>query len=429
MAVSDRTLKIPCALMRGGTSRGLVFERRHLPADRGEWDAIFLAAIGSPDPRQLDGVGAGDSHTSKVAVVSPSDADGSDVDYYFGEVSIDEARVDYAGNSGNIIGALGLYAVEEGWVAAEAPITTVCVRNVNTGKPTLVRVPVRDGAPCVDGDFSIDGVPGRGPRIDMLFPRPEGALTGRLLPAGEAVTALRAGDESVEATLVDAANPAVLLDGAALGVSPLTPLADLNTDGALIEKLLRIRAAASVRMGLVEREADAWAFSNMVPFPVLLFAPCDYPLFPDGARAIAASEMDVAVRVISLGRFHKSINVTMSVAVTAAALVPGSLAHRLSAGRALGGGLRIGHPSGKVETVGECAGEGEGFTVESVGIGRTARRIMQGEVLVPPYKLDYLRSLMSPTAARETAVPSPETVRELSTWSPAPSRGGDRGGG
>src|SRR5689334_18239215 len=153
--------------MRGGTSRGLVFRREHLPADRALWDPIFLSAIGSPDVRQLDGVGAGDSHTSKVAVVNPAQEAGADLDYWFGEVAITEPRVDYAGNSGNIISALGLYAVEEGIVPAVAPETLVRVRNLNTQKIIELSVPVRDGAAEEDGDFAIDGVPGTGPRIDM----------------------------------------------------------------------------------------------------------------------------------------------------------------------------------------------------------------------------------------------------------------------
>jgi 2-methylaconitate cis-trans-isomerase PrpF len=396
----DRTLRIACTLMRGGTSRGLVFRREALPADEALWDLVFLAAIGSPDVRQLDGVGAGDSHTSKVAVINPSAEADADLDYLFGEVAITEPRVDYAGNSGNIISALGLYAVEEGLVPAVAPETLVRVRNLNTGKLTELFVPVADGRPLEDGDFAIDGVPGFGPRIDMRFPRPEGALTGRLLPTGAARTRLQVpGMDPLEVTLLDAANPVVLIPGAALGIRPQTPLAQLNGDAALLERLQAVRSAASVAMGLVQRPEDAWGFSNMVPFPVLLFPPAGYARFDDPAAQVQAADTDLCARVISLGRIHKSINVTVSVAVTAAALTPGTLAHELTDGRAAGGDLRIGHPSGIVHTRGaagppEPGGAGATEpTIAWVRMGRTARRILDGTVYIQPYKLRWLRQL------------------------------------
>ena len=393
----ERTLRIPCTLMRGGTSRGLVFRRDALPADEVLWDLVFLAAIGSPDVRQLDGVGAGDSHTSKVAVVNASADDGADLDYLFGEVAITEPRVDYAGNSGNIIAALGLYAVEEGLVPAVAPETLVRVRNLNTGKLTELFVPVADGRPLEDGDFSIDGVPGFGPRIDMRFPRPEGSVTGRLLPTGAPRTRLEVpGVGPLEVTLLDAANPVVLLPGEALGVTPGTPLAQLNGDAALLERLQAVRSAASVAMGLVQRAEQAWAYSNMVPFPVLLFPPAAYARFDDAAVRVEADAMDVCARVISLGRVHKSINVTVSVALTAGALTPGTLAHALAGGPAAGGDLRIGHPSGVVHTRGEAEPPAAGGTEPSIAwvrMGRTARRILDGTVLIQPHKLRWLRQL------------------------------------
>lgn len=395
----SETLRVPCTLMRGGTSRGLVFRRERLPADRTLWDVIFLAALGSPDVRELDGVGAGDSHTSKVAVVNPSSEPEADLDYLFGEVAIEEPRVDYAANSGNIISALGLYAVEEGIVPAVAPESTVRVRNLNTGKIAELRVPVVEGRAAEDGEFSIDGVPGFGPRIDMAFPRPEGSVTGGLLPVGTTVTPLDVpGLGTLEVSLVDAANPVVLLEGEAVGVSPQTPLARLNGDETLLERLQHVRAAASVAMGLVARPEDAWSYSAMIPFAVMLFAPCSYARFDRPQVSLEPGDMDLCARVISLGKVHKSINVTVSVAVTAAALLPGTLAHRLSAGAAVRaeapGSLRIGHPSGVVQTQGLLGRAEERPVVEWVSLGRTARRIMDGEVLVQPYKLRYLRALL-----------------------------------
>jgi hypothetical protein len=388
------TLRIPAVLMRGGTSRGLVFKREDLPDDDDLRDMIFLAALGSPDLRQLDGVGAGDSHCSKVAIVSPSASADADVDFLFGEVAIGEARVDYAGNSGNIISALGSFALDEGWVAAREPETLVRINNLNTGKSIELLVPVRDGRADEDGEFRIDGVPGFGPRIDMRFPDPGGAVTGRLLGEDGPLSRLPvAGLGDVEATLIDAANPVVFIDGAALGMDPATPPPALNADRALLEHLQAIRAAAAVRFGLVARPEDAWGYSPMVPFLVMLFAPCAYPSISDRERTLAPVDMDLCARVLSLNLVHKSINVTVSVATTAAALVPGTLVHAVSRGAAASGALRIGHPSGVVHTLGAAHQTNGQWHVDWVRLGRTARRIMQGEILVQPAKLRWLAQL------------------------------------
>jgi hypothetical protein len=388
----EKTLKIPCVLMRGGTSRGLVFRREHLPEDRALWDLIFLAAIGSPDVRQLDGVGAGDSHTSKVAVVNPAREPDADLEYLFGEVAITEPRVDYAGNSGNIISALGLYALEEGLVPACAPETLVRVRNLNTGKITELSVPVRDGAPEEDGNFAIDGVPGFGPRIDMVMRDPGGSLTGKLLPAGAPVTPLDVpGIGTVEASLVDAGNPAAFVRGEALGVAPDRSVVSVNGDEGLLEKLQRVRSAASAVMGLVARPENAWSYSPMVPFLVLVWPPLPYARFDDPRRPVRAEETDLCARVISLGKLHKSINVTVSTALTAAALVPDTIPHAIAGQAAAGGLLRIGHPSGVVHTWGRLETCGGQPHVPFIRMGRTARRIMEGRVLIQPHKLRYLR--------------------------------------
>lgn len=355
---------------------------------------IFLAALGSPDVRQLDGVGAGDSHCSKVAIVNPSARDDADVDFTFGEVAIGEARVDYAGNSGNIIAALGPFALDEGWVTPIAPETLVRIHNLNTGKPIELLVPVQDGRAAEDGDFSIDGVPGFGPRIDMRFPEPGGAVTGSLLTADGPISELPVpGLGAVRATLIDAANPVVFVDGQALGVDPATTPPALNANSALLERLQAIRAAAAVRFGLVERPGQAWDFSPMIPFLVLLFPPSGYQSFTDAARSITADEMDLCARVLSLNLVHKSINVTVSVATTAAALVPDTLVHQVSGGAATSGALRIGHPCGTVQTGGRARRTSNGWDVEWVRLGRTARRIMQGDVLVQPSKLRWLAQL------------------------------------
>lgn len=386
LGLPDHELKIPAVLMRGGTSRGLIFKREDLPArgdaNRRLWDLIFLSALGSPDPRQLDGVGAGDSHCSKVAVLNQSPDDAVDVEFLFAEVAIDEARVDYAGNSGNIISAVGLFAVEEGWVAPVAPKTRVRIRNLNTDKMIEVLVPVEHGRTTASSTFCIDGVPGQGPEIEMRFPDPGASICSHLLPAGEALSELSvAGIGSVQVSLVDAANPIVLIDGKALKVDPETPVATLNSNTRLLASIQAIRAQAAVACGLVPDPEDAWHYSPMVPFPVLVFAASD------------VSRVDLCVRVISLGRFHKAINVTVSVAITAASHIPGCLIRQLCPNLPSTGRLRIGHPSGRIQTRCEAATVEGRTQIQAVSISRTARRIMQGEILVQPGKLRWLASL------------------------------------
>jgi hypothetical protein len=332
------TLQIPAVLVRGGTSRGLVFKARDLPGDDELRDLIFVAALGSPDVRQLDGVGAGDSHCSKIAVVSPSQSADADMDFLFGEVSITEPRVDYQGNSGNIISALGPFALDEGWVEAVAPETLVRIHNLNTGKHIEVLVPVEHGRASEDGDFQIDGVPGVGPRIDLNFPSPGGAVTSALLTADGPRSKLDVpGLGMVDASLIDAANPVVFIDGSSMGVDPQTPPAQLNTNAALLKDLQAIRAAAAVRFGLVGHAKDAWDFSPMVPFLQMVFPSAQYQSLSDSKRIVAAEEMDFCARIVSMNLIHKSINVTVSVATTAAALIPGTLVHEISRGAAQSG--------------------------------------------------------------------------------------------
>ncbi len=259
---------------------------------------------------------------------------------------------------------------------------------------TEVRVPVADGRPAEDGDFVIDGVPGVGPRIDLVFPDPEGAVTGRLFPAGAICSQLDVPElGGVEATLIDAANPAVLVAGAAVGATVDTDIRALNADSDFLERMQQLRASASAAMGLVAHPRDAWRFSPMLPFVVLVFPPAGYPRFDEPRGRVHADAVDLCVRVISLGKVHKSINVTMCVAVAAAAACPGTVAERLRRETTTSGRLRIGHPSGVVETRAVVELADDMPAVRSVSLARTARIIMAGELVVPPYKLRYLERL------------------------------------
>ena len=346
--------RIPCVYMRGGTSRGLVFHARDLPADRKDWDAIFLAAMGVPDGngRNLDGMGGGLSSLNKVCVVSPPSRDDADVDYTFAQCAVKEARVDYAGNCGNMSAAIGPFAVEEGLIAAPHDGEAVVrIHNTNTGKIIVSRFPVADGALATTGDLEIDGVTGYAAPIRLEFLAPGGAKTGMLLPTGLAAEML----EGVEASCVDAANPCVFVMAAALGKTGNESPADLDHDAAFLAKMEAIRQAGAERMGITG--------SASVPL-VAMVAPGD-------------ASSDITVRMISMGQPHRATPITGAICLALACRIPGSIPHRLCSSS--NGPIRIAHPSGvtKVDAALNAAGEAEFGAVY-----RTARRLFEGNILL-----------------------------------------------
>jgi 2-methylaconitate cis-trans-isomerase PrpF len=371
--------------VRGGTSRALVFHRRDLPEDRARWDALFLAALGSPDPngRQLDGLGGGISSLSKVAIVGPPTRPDADVDYTFGQVEVTRASVDYRGNCGNISSAIGPFAIDEGLLAAREPETVVRVHNTNTRKLIHARVPVEAGAAAVRGDFALDGVPGTGARIALDFLDPGGAVTGRLLPTGRLQEALDVpGLAPIAASLVDATNPMVFVRAKDLGLDGTERPEDLDARIGLSARLEAIRGAAAVRMGLAETPEDAGRSTPAVP-KVAIVAP------PTGYRTLAGvtiepDSVDLVARIVSMGKVHRAFALTGAMCLAVAARIPGTLVHEAAALPGGAGDVRIGHPSGILPVAGAVAGGPDGAPVaQTVTVYRTARRLMEGYVLVP----------------------------------------------
>jgi 2-methylaconitate cis-trans-isomerase PrpF len=291
--------------MRGGTSKAIVFRAADLPADRAERDAIFLAAIGSPDPngRQLDGMGGGISSLSKVCVVGPPSRPDADVDYTFAQIAIDEAAVDYAGNCGNMSSAIGPFAVDEGLVTAPADgEATVRIHNTNTGKIIVARFPVQDGRAIVEGELAIDGVAGTGAPIRLDFTDPGGAKTGKLLPTGRALDVLEVpGLGSIGASLVDAANPCVFVAAADLGLAGTELPTALERDAGLMRRLEAIRRQAAVAMGIAG-DLEAAGAIRSIPKIALLAAPADAAIL--SGRIVPASEADILARTIEVGQPH-----------------------------------------------------------------------------------------------------------------------------
>ncbi len=360
---------IPAIYMRGGTSRALIFHAKDLPADRAEWEAIFAAALGSPDPdkRQLDGLGGGISSLSKIAVVAPSTNPDADVDYTFGQVAIDAVRISYKGNCGNISAAIGPFAVEEGLVSCSGDRASVRIWNTNTGKIIRSEFPVSKGLPVVSGDLAIAGVAGTGAPIRLAFLDPGGATTGRLLPTGNPIDRLPIGGENLDVSLVDATNPVVLVDAALLGMLGNENPATIADNSDLMRRLEALRIAAAVRMGIARDADEATHRMTNLPLTAIL------------SKVPHDADAEIQVRMISAGQPHKATPLTGALCLAVAIAIPGTVAHSLASPRGEGQPFRILHPGGVIAL--DATFE-NGVAREAV-VYRTARRLMQGAVLIP----------------------------------------------
>jgi 2-methylaconitate cis-trans-isomerase PrpF len=377
--------RIRAVFVRGGTSRALVFHRRDLPADPGAWDPVFLAALGSPDPsgRQLDGLGGGISSLSKVAIVGTTTRADADVDYTFGQVEVTRASVDYRGNCGNISSAIGPFAIDEGLVPAREPVTLVRIHNTNTRKLIHAHVPVETGEAATRGDFTLDGVPGTGARIALDFLDPGGAVTGRLLPSGHPEDSLEVPTlGALAASLVDATNPVVLVRAKDLGLAGTERPDDLDSRSGLPARLEAIRAAAAVRMGLARTAEEAGRTSAAVPKIALVGPPAGYRTL--AGATVEPHAVDLVARVVSMGKVHRAFALTAAMCLAVAARIPGTLAHEAAALAQPAGDVRIGHPSGVLPVAARVTRGSDGAPVaQTVTVYRTARRLMEGFVLVP----------------------------------------------
>lgn len=376
--------RIPTVFMRGGTSKGLFFHENHLPADPDTRNRVILAAFGSPDPnrRQIDGVGGGVSTTSKVAIISPSPSPDYDVVYNFGQVSIDRPMVDYKSNCGNISSAVGPFAVDEGLVKAQEPITRVRIHQLNTDKLITAEVPVKNGRFDEKGDYAIAGVPGAYSRITLRFADPGGALTGQLFPTGHRQDNFEIpGHGTVAVTIIDAANPVVLVQAEAIGLTG-TEIDEIDAGDAIKATLEAIRCKAAVRIGLALSEEEATQQSQAVPKIAFVTTPKSYTT--TGGQTVAEQEIDITARIMSMGTLHRSYAVSGGISTAGAAMIPGTIAYDLlSDGARRNELLRIGHPGGIIDIGAVIEMEGEQYRYREAVIGRTARRLMEGYVLVP----------------------------------------------
>ena len=369
--------------MRGGTSKGCMFLESDLPA-REEWDDIFVQVMGSPDPKQIDGMGGCVSSNNKIVVVRKSTLPGVDVEYLVGQSIVGKTQIDYKSNCGNMTAAAAPYAVEMGLVEnLTEPVTTVHMFNLNTNKYIDVTVPVKNGQFDNEGDCAIAGVDGTAGELKVNFLDPAGAKTGKLFPTGKAKEMLTLPDGEIEATILDVSNPIVLVRAEDLGLTGTELPAQVDAERAVSARLEAIRGAACVKMGFAGNLADATENSPAVPKVGFVSASQDYTDI--SGKQVSGENMDICARVISVFKCHKACPLTAASAISVAAAVPGTIVHEL-ARQTEPGRVRIGHPSG-VMTMFPYLDNGarplDEIRVSGVAVQRTARRIMDGTVYIP----------------------------------------------
>ncbi|MFC3715132.1 2-methylaconitate cis-trans isomerase PrpF [Luteimonas soli] len=388
-------LRIPATYMRGGTSKGVFFRLQDLPqaaqVPGPARDALLMRVIGSPDPyaKHTDGMGGATSSTSKCVIISKASVPDHDVDYLYGQVAIDKAFVDWSGNCGNLSSAVGPFAIANGLVdPARVPrdgIAVVRIWQANIGKTIIAHVPVADGQVQETGDFELDGVtfPAAEIRLEFLDPSDEGEGDGAaagMFPTGNLVDELDVpGVGSFTATLINAGIPAIFLDAAELGYCGTELQAAINDDAAALARFEAIRAAGAVRMGLIATAAEA-ATRQHTPKVAFVAPAQDY--VSSSGKHIAAGEIDLHVRALSMGKLHHAMMGTAAVAIGTAASIPGTLVNR-----AAGGGeresVRFGHPSGTLQVGAQARLVDGQWTVTKAIMSRSARVLMDGAVRVP----------------------------------------------
>jgi 2-methylaconitate isomerase len=384
-------IRIPATYMRGGTSKGVFFVLQDLPEIAQQpgpaRDRLLMRVIGSPDPygKQTDGMGAATSSTSKTVILSRSTRPDHDVDYLFGQVSIDKPFVDWSGNCGNLSAAVGPFAIRNGLVdAARLPrdgMAVVRIWQANIGKTIISHVPMTAGEVQETGDFELDGVTFPAAEVQLEFMDPaDDADGGSMFPTGQLVDMLEVpGIGRFEATMINSGIPTIFLKAEALGFTGTELQDDINGDPALLAKLETIRAHGALRMGLIKSVEEA-AGRQHTPKLAWVAAPKDYTA--SSGKKIGAGDVDLLVRAMSMGKLHHAMMGTASVAIATAGCVPGTLVN-LAAGGGEREAVRFGHPSGTLR-VGSKAQFAEGqWSVTKAIMSRSARVLMQGWVHVP----------------------------------------------
>ncbi len=386
-------IRIPATYMRGGTSKGVFFRLQDLPASAQvpgkARDALLLRVIGSPDPygKQIDGMGGATSSTSKTVILSRSSRPDHDVDYLFGQVSIDAAFVDWSGNCGNLSAAVGPFAISNGLVdPARVPrdgVAVVRIWQANIAKTIVAHVPITNGQVQETGDFELDGVTFPAAEVQLEFMDPaaeEEGAGGAMFPTGNVVDNLDVpGVGMLEATMINAGIPTIFVNADAIGYTG-TELQDaINGDPKALAMFETIRAHGAVRMGLI-KQVDEAAKRQHTPKVAFVAKPVDY--VSSSGKKVTTGDVDLLVRALSMGKLHHAMMGTAAVAIGTAAAIPGTLVN-LAAGGGNRSAVRFGHPSGTLRVGAEATQEGGDWVVKKAIMSRSARVLMEGSVRVP----------------------------------------------
>ena len=385
-------IKIPATYMRGGTSKGIFFKLDDLPAAAqtpgAARDRILLRVLGSPDPygKQIDGLGNASSSTSKAVILSKSAEPDHDVDYLFGQVSIDKPFVDWSGNCGNLTAAVGAFAISNGLVdAARIPsdgLCTVRIWQANIRKTIIAHVQITGGQVQETGDFELDGVtfPAAEVQIEFLDPADDGEEGGAMFPTGNLVDELEVpGIGTFPVTLINAGIPTIFLNAADIGYQGTELQEHINNDEQALAKFETIRAYGALKMGLIADISEAAARQH-TPKVAFVAAPQDY--VSSSGKPVAAADVDLLVRALSMGKLHHAMMGTAAVAIGTAAAIPGTLVN-LAAGGGAREAVRFGHPSGTLRVGAQAKLENGEWKVTKAIMSRSARVIMEGFVRVP----------------------------------------------
>jgi 2-methylaconitate isomerase len=392
-------IKVPATYMRGGTSKGVFFRLQDLPeaaqVPGAARDALLLRVIGSPDPygKQIDGMGGATSSTSKTVILSPSSKPGHDVDYLFGQVAIDKAFVDWSGNCGNLSAAVGSFAISSGLVelgrvlknGARDGVATVRIWQANIGKTIIAHVPITGGAVQETGDFELDGVTFPAAEVKLEFIDPaaeEEGGGGAMFPTGNLVDDLEVpGIGTLKVTMINAGIPTIFVNAESLGYTGAELQDAINGDAKALATFETIRAHGAVRMGLI-KHIDQAAQRQHTPKVAYVARPLDY--VSSSGKQVAAGDIDLLVRALSMGKLHHAMMGTAAVAIGTAAAIPGTLVN-LAAGGGAREAVRFGHPSGTLQ-VGAQASQNQAsgeWSVTKAIMSRSARVLMEGWVRVP----------------------------------------------
>ncbi|MGY3687223.1 2-methylaconitate cis-trans isomerase PrpF [Vibrio coralliilyticus] len=382
-------IKVAATYMRGGTSKGVFFNLSDLPEMAQKpgkaRDALLLRVIGSPDPyaKQIDGMGGATSSTSKTVIVSPSSQPEHDVDYLFGQVSIDKPFVDWSGNCGNLSAAVGPFAIHAGLIPAERipenGVVAVKVWQANIGKTIVIHVPIRNGLVQETGGFELDGVTFPAAEIQVDFMHPA-AGDGSMFPTGNLVDDLEVPEVGTfNATLINAGIPTIFIDADALGYSGTELQQDINSDELALARFEKIRAYGALKMGLIDKVEEAESRQHT---PKVAFVSKAKSYQASSGKQVDENDVDLLVRALSMGQLHHAMMGTAAVAIASASCVPGTLVN-LAAGGDEKHSVTFGHPSGMLKVGARATHSNQGWVVEKAAMSRSARILMEGFVRVP----------------------------------------------